>query len=280
MKKLLREPMVHFIALGALLFALNAVVAERKDRNPATIVVSTAQIDKMSAVFERTWRRAPTPEESKRLVDDYVREEVLYREGLALGLDRDDSLIRRRVRQRVEFLAEGLSGVPEADDAALQAYLDQHRDRYDTDARFGFRQVYLGTTAADAAGTARLLARLNALGDSEATAELGLATQLDARVDATPVTDIARTFGKRFATSLAALPVGQWQGPVPSDYGVHFVRVGERIASRPSALADVREILKRDWTRDAMAAASEKHYAGLRARYAVRVESPRIAAAQ
>lgn len=189
------------------MFAAYALVADR-NRDPESIVVGQGQIDMMTAVFERTWQRAPTSDEVKSLIDGYVREEIFYREGVAMGLDRDDQLIRRRVRQKVEFFAESMHGVPEPSDAALQAYLDAHRERFVSPARVTFRQVYLGT-AADA-DTTRLLAQLNKLGDSDAVADMGRATQLDERMDLAPSTDIERAFGRQFAQALAAMPMRAW----------------------------------------------------------------------
>jgi hypothetical protein len=276
-KRILAEPLLHFLAIGALMFGVYSLVADR-NRDPAAIVVGQGQIETMKAVFERTWQRAPTPEDVNALIDGYVREEVLYREGVAMGLDRDDQLIRRRVRQKLEFLAESMNGVPEPSDAALQAYLDGHRDRFASPVRVTFRQVYLGT-AADA-DTTRVLARLNKLGDSDAVADVGRPTQLDARMDLAPQPDVARAFGHRFAQSLVGTPTGTWAGPIASDYGLHLVRVCERMEARAPALGEVREIVKREWQREALAAANEKYYEGLRARYAVRIENPRVALTQ
>jgi hypothetical protein len=276
-KRILREPLLHFLAIGALMFAAYSLVADR-NRDPGVIVVGQGQVDTMTAVFARTWGRAPTPDEVRGLIDGYVREEVLYREGVAMGLDRDDPLIRRRVRQKVEFLNESANGAPEPGDAALQAYLDGHRERFASPVRVTFRQVYLGT-AADA-DTMRILAQLSKLGDSDAAAEVGRPTQLDARMDLAPQPDIARAFGQRFAQSLASTPPGTWAGPIASDYGLHLVRVSERLEARAPALGEVREIVKREWQREALAAANEKYYEGLRARYAVRIENPRVARTQ
>jgi hypothetical protein len=277
MKRILREPLVHFLAIGALMFVVYAVVSHRNSSNGGTIEVRQGEIDMMTAVFERTWQRTPTPDEVKSLIDDYVRDEVLYREGLAMGLDREDPLIRRRMRQKVEFLAESINGIPETSDAALQAYLDAHRDRFVSPARVTFRQVYLGT--APATDTTRLLARLDKLGDSDAAAEVGLPTQLDARMVSVPPADVERTFGRKFAQALATIPVGAWHGPVASDYGVHLVSVTKRVEAHAPALDEVREQVKRDWLRDELAAANERYYASLRAKYVVRIESPRVALA-
>jgi hypothetical protein len=244
MKRVLSEPLLHFLIIGLALFALYAAVKDGS-REATAIVVGQGQIETLRTGFERTWQRVPTPEELKSLIEGYVRDEVLYREGVALGLDRDDSLIRRRVRQKVEFLTESMQGVPEASDTALHAYLDRHGDRYRADPRFTFEQVYLGA------------ARL---------------TQLDERMEHATFTEVARVFGRRFAVALAEAPLGTWQSPVASEYGLHRVQVIERVEARVPALAEVRELVKRDWLRDELAAAQEKHYAGLLARYEVRIQ--------
>lgn len=276
MRRILREPLAHFLVIAALMFAVYAVVSNRHPE-PGTIVVGPGQVDTMTEVFERTWQRAPTTDEVKGLIDGYVREEVFYREGVAMGLDRDDPLIRRRVRQKVEFLAESMHGIPEPSDAALQAYLDGHREQFASPVRVTFRQVYLGT-AADK-GTSQLLAQLNRLGDSDAAANMGRTTQLDARMNLAPSSDIARAFGRQFAQALAIIPVGAWRGPLASEYGLHLVRVSERVDRRTPMVDEVRELVKRDWLRDELAAANEKYYQGLRARYTVRIEHPRAAPA-
>lgn len=277
MRRILGEPLAHFLAIGALLFAVYALVSGHS-RDSEAIVVGQGQIDMLTAVYERTWQHAPTPDEVKGLIDDYVRDEIFYREGVTMGLDRDDPLIRRRMRQKVEFFVESMNGIPEPSDAALQAYLEAHGERFAIAARITFRQVYLGTTAdADAK---RLLATLNKLGDSDVAADLGRPTQLDARMDLAPSTDIARAFGRQFAQALVTLPLGAWRGPLASDYGLHLVRVSARVEEHAPLLSEVREAVKRDWQRDELAAANDKYYAGLRARYVVRIEHPSVALAQ
>jgi len=273
-RRLWSEPLVHFLAIGALMFGVYAVVADR-GRDPGTILVAKAQVDTMAAGYQRTWQRAPTPDEIQVLIDGYVRDEILYREGVAMGLDRDDALIRRRVRQKVEFLAESVHGAVEPTDAALQAYLDAHRERFASAPRVTFRQVYLGTSAD--AGTPRLLAQLNQLGDSDAAAGMGRATQIDARMELAPFAQVERAFGRQFAQALAVIPEHAWHGPVVSQFGLHLVRVSERVEARSPALGEVREQVKREWQREALEAANEKYYEGLRTRYVIRVENPRVA---
>lgn len=269
-KRILAEPLLHFLAIGLVLFALYAAVKDRR-KEPTTIVVGEAELSTMRQGFERTWRRAPTEQEMTALTDSYVREEVLYREGLALGLDRDDSLIRRRVRQRMEFVGESLGGAPEPDGAALQAYLETHGERYRSEAGFTFAQVYVGN--GEGLEFHRLLARLNGPEGERLAERAGRPTQLDARMDRASSGEVARGFGQQFAAAIDKLPVGTWQGPVVSDFGLHLVRVAERSPARIPSLAEIREQVERDWLREQVAAARESYYAGLRARYEVRIES-------
>ena len=271
-KRILGEPLLHFLAIGLVLFALYAAVRDRS-KEPTTIIVGEAELSTMRQGFERTWRRAPTEQEMTALTDSYVREEVFYREGLALGLDRDDSLIRRRVRQRMEFVGESLGGAQAPDEAALQSYLDAHGDRYRAEARFTFAQIYLGHDGS--LSFRRLLARLNGPEGERLAERAGRPTQLDARMDRASSDEVARAFGQEFAAAIALLPEGTWQGPLASDFGLHLVRVAERSPARTPALAEIRGQVEHDWLREQAAATRESYYAGLRARYEVRIESRR-----
>ena len=282
-KRLLREPLLHFLVLGAVLFAVEALMANRDEREPGKIVVTRGHIENMAAVHERTWQRPPSEQDMKSLIDAYVREEVLYREGVALGLHRDDALIRRRVRQKMELLAEEAHALAQPSDSDLQAYLDAHRGRFEIESRVSFRQVYLdpGRGGRDIdREMAQLLAQLKRVGDADAAGGAGDTTQLEHQFEAAPAADIVRTFGQEFATALVTLPAGQWQGPVRSAYGLHFVLISKRTEPRESALAEVREDVMREWTRDRAASGSEGFYQRLLQRYTVTIEHPKVAQVQ
>ena len=207
--KLLREPLVHFLALGAALFALSAVLGERgttQDR----IVVTSGQIEHLAATFARTWQRPPTPPELQALIDAWVREEIYAREARALGLDLDDTVIRRRLWQKMEFLVEDAAATPPSE-AELQAYLTAHPDAFRTEPRLSFRQVFVspdrrGDGAASDAVT--LLERLRAAGPGADIAgdRLGVPDELQ-RV---PRSEITRLFGDVFAARLESVEPGAW----------------------------------------------------------------------
>lgn len=273
---LCREPLVHFLLAGALLFALYAVVARKDQAEPDAITVTAAQVEALAAGFARTWGRQPGSAELDELIDEYVVEELFYREALALGLDRDDTVIRRRLRQKMEFLADAAPA--EASDAELAAHLAAHPDRFAAEPRTSFVQVFL---AADRPGVAevaaQLLARLEA-GTSDDPLALGDATLLPSGLEAATPRDIDSMFGPDFTAALAAAPAGRWAGPVRSGYGWHLVRVTARTATTVPDLAAVRPAVLADWQEAQRQSAVAASIATLRAKYRVSV-APRAAAA-
>ena len=208
-----------------------------------------------------------------------MREEVLYREGLALGLDRDDPVIRRRVGQKIEFIADGAA--PEApSDAELEAWLAAHLADYAVEPRYGLRQVYFDPGRRGASLEADLAAAREALvagADPEAAA-LGDATLLPATLEGASTSAVARVFGPDFAEALAALPVGSWQGPVRSGYGLHLVQLTGRAELRAPSLDEVRPQVERDFLHARSIEAGQAFYEKLRARYRIRIDTPEASA--
>ena len=152
--------MLHFLVLGAALFGLFSMVDKKDAEAPTKVVVSASRVATLADRFARTWRRPPTEQELQGLVEDYIRDEIFYREGRAAGLDRDDVVIRRRVRQKMEFLAEDMAAA-EPSDEQLAAYLASNPERFRTEDRLTFRQVFLSATRRGSAldGDAREIAR-------------------------------------------------------------------------------------------------------------------------
>ncbi|MHC5113974.1 MAG: peptidyl-prolyl cis-trans isomerase [Planctomycetota bacterium] len=284
MKRLLKEPLLHFVLLGAALFVAFSVVSARMDRpDDDEIVVSAGKIEHLAALFGRTWQRPPTRGELEGLVDDFVREEVAYREGLAVGLDRDDTIIRRRLRQKLEFVAEDLVSRVTPTDDDLEAYLAAHPEQFRLDARLTFRHVFLDPEQrGDAidADARDLLVTLN--GDPSTTDVLARGDRILLEPGYAAVTqrDVANLFGPRFATALADLAPGSWQGPIASSYGAHLVIVDERRDGRRPELAEVRAAVEREWSNARRTEATEAFYTSLIDRYRVTVQWPDVAAEQ
>jgi PPIC-type PPIASE domain len=279
---LLREPLFQFLVLGAALFGLFHLVDKKKADAPERIVISSARIANLADGFARTWQRPPSQQELQGLVDDYIRDEVFYREGRAAGLDRDDVIIRRRVRQKMEFFAEDAS-VPEPREEQLAAYLESNSARFKTEERLTFHQVFLSATRraltieSDSKQVADTLARADAAAD---TAALGDPFLLGEEFHALSQNEVAGIFGDSFARRLSAMDQGRWQGPISSSFGQHFVYLSERIAGILPPLDSVREAVRREWSNARRLEAEQNLYRSLRERYDIVVETPPAKSAQ
>lgn len=274
-KKLLREPLLHFLLLGAAIFVAYGLVAERGGEEPGRIVITRGQIENLAAGFAAARLRPPSAEELAELVRDRVREEVFCREAMALGMDKDDLIIRRRLRQKMEFTFENIIALAEPTDADLNAYLQAHPDSFRVEPRFTFRHVYLnpdkrgGNMASDAA---QLLAQLNESANAVDASTLGDSFMLESRFEALPMEEVAKVFGEEFAGKLNGLSPGQWQGPIESGYGAHLVIIDDRDDARLPALTEVRDLVRREWEHARRLEANEKFYQELLGRYTIIIE--------
>ena len=268
LRGLVREPLVHFLLLGALLFVLYGWLNRQGFAAPDEILVSQQQVEGLVMQFERVWQRAPTANEKQALIDSWVRDEVYYREALAMGLERDDPIVRRRMSQKIQFILD--SGAPAAPtDAELQRWLDDHADKYRIEPVYALQQVYFDPARHGDKTESDIAAALRALAGGRAVA--GDSTLLPERLDGS-ATEVARAFGAEFESALRTVPVGSWQGPVPSGFGLHLVRLEKREDGRVAALADVRDTVERDLLHAKAQAANDAYYESLRSKYAVRVE--------
>ncbi len=270
LKTLLREPLVHFLGIGLLLFGLYALVAPA-DSGGDSITISRAMVDDLKAQHQKLWGRPPTEAELKGLIDSRIADEILYREGLAMGLDRDDAVIKRRVRQKYELIAEEEDSAAPTE-ADLEAYLKANPDRFRAPPIVGFTQVMVPTDGTDSEVEARAAALKSALEGGADPAAAGKPTLLPGRVQPMALDLVAREFGERFAAALATAPQGAWAGPVVSAYGLHVVRIDSREPSGVPPLAAVRGEVQREWENERRLKARAARLADLRAGYDVVVE--------
>jgi peptidyl-prolyl cis-trans isomerase C len=281
MKRLLREPLVHFVLLGAVLFALNAW---RQEQHPAEspaarIEVTAAVIERLRAAFERQFGQPPDAEELREQVTAHIREEVFSREALALGLDRDDTIVRRRLAQKMEFLTDDIVSAAEPTDAAVRDFFEKNAGRYAKAGRVSFRHVYFSKekrrAGADAAAHEALAAlqkgaRDDAMGDPFLHGFEFAEREQD---------DVIAAFGPEFAKQLAAQATGDWRGPVASSYGLHVVRVEARMESRAVKFDEVRETVLRDFNEERRRTANREVFEKLCQRYHVAVDEAALAKA-
>ncbi len=269
LKRWVHEPLIHFLLLGAGLFVLFGWLNRDGFDAPDEIVVDSSRIAQLRMQFERVWQRPPTESELSGLVEDWIRQEVLYREGMALGLDQEDPVMRRRVVQKMQFMSDALVNDEFTDDE-LQDWLDRNPDAYRIEPRYSFRQVYFDPQRHGAGLETLLDEALGAL-RQDAGAPDGDPTLLPSSMRDASTSEIARNFGERFVTAIADLPVGEWSGPVASGYGLHLLRIAAKTPARKPELDEVRAAVARDLLAERTRRAGEAFYEALRERYTVRM---------
>jgi hypothetical protein len=273
--RLLRQPLLHFLLLGAAIFALNAWLGRGGDQS-RTITITAADVARMADVWERQWRRPPTDAELRGLVDQQIHEEIFYREALAQGLDKDDIIVRRRLAQKLEFLAEDLTADPVPTQADLDTFFAANPERYREPPRVSFSHLYFsrdrhGDETETIANQALARLRAEPALDPAAVHALGDPFMLQNEfADRTP-SELDRLFGADFGEQVAALPTGAWQGPVSSGYGLHLILVTRHSDSHLPALDDVRDTVQRDFIDAKRREANATFYRQLRSRYRIDV---------
>jgi len=280
LKRCLREPLLHFLVIGLVLFGFYAYINRGRSgsASPRQIVLSLDELATMTAYFESQWHRPPTPQEFQAMVEDKIKEEVLSREGLAMGLDKDDTIVKRRMAQKVQFLTEDVAAAHEPSTAELKAWFEKNSGKFALPSRYGFRHVYFspdkrGTNAHDDATKA--LARIAGQPEDSplivSTADRFMFQ--DYYGDRTP-SAIAKEFGPQFAVALEKVQSGSWQGPIESGYGWHLVFVDTVIPGRVPAFEEVESEVKTSWLGEQKAQAWQKAYQMMRARYTVLLPAP------
>lgn len=269
-QRLLREPLMHFLAIGISLFLVFGLVSEPGPDPADTIVVGPDQIEQLKAGYQAVWKRPPTNDELRVMIDGFIREEVYYREALALGLDRNDTVIRRRLQQKMEFLTDSGANLLEPAAGELEAYFADNEQTYIEQPRLSFEQIYLGENPAPKSITRSLSAlQSDPAADSFA---LGESTLLPTQLGLSPPKAIDGVFGDGFFERLAAHPAGAWSGPVSSGFGVHLVRILDSQPAQTPRLEEVHDAVLRDWKSAKAMEIRELQYTRLRERYVIEIK--------
>ena len=280
--RFIREPLFHFLVLGSAFFVVYGYL-HRDDAKPQgdqQIFVTEGKIEHLATLFTRTWQRPPTREELNGLVDDYVREEAAYREGTAMGLDRDDTIIRRRIRQKLEFVTENLTNQLQPTDVDLETYLQEHQDDFRLETKFTFRQVFFdrqkhGERLTEIVNGVVVKLREDASVDAR---EQGDRTLLEFEHQNVSYRDVANSFGNQFADALTGVDTGIWQGPLESPYGVHLVIIDQVLPGKLPKLEDVRNAVRREWEHAQRQELTERYYRNLVNKYDVVIQWPEVEA--
>lgn len=260
--RILREPLLHFLVLGALVY----MASNRSESTRYQIDVGSAQRARLARTYLEQYGVPPTAPQLERALDEYVRNEILYREGLSMGLERDDEIVRRRVVQKIEFVNEDLDAVVAPDAAGIAQYFAAHRDRYESEPAVSFEQVFY---SADRGGEA--VARKRAEG---ALARRG-GQRGDAFAEGREFRGLTRTaanslFGDtQLSAALFTSPSGEWGGPLRSAYGWHIVRVTNRRPAHPAELAAVRDRVQADYLADLRDRANAEAFRRISSKYRI-----------
>lgn len=266
-----REPILHFALIGALLFAVYGRMNPAGDAGQR-IVVTQAVVDDLARQHQARWMRPASEQELADLVEAHVRAEIQYREGVALGLDRDDPVIKRRVQQKLDVMAEEQWSGAAPTDAELAAYLAQNAARFTRPGTVSFEQLLFDGTASMAEVERAVASARAALASGADPAKLGQPTLLPHRIDQMPTDLVARDFGASFAEQVAQLPEGVWTGPVASGLGAHLVRVSALTPAALPPLEEVRQRVARDWENERRDRSRSASYRQLRDRYEVVIQ--------
>jgi parvulin-like peptidyl-prolyl isomerase len=276
----LREPLLHFLLIGAALFAVDAALrpAAREDHGSKQIQLREGDLSQLLLAFQAQWRRQPTPEELSRLIEDRIREEVLYREALAMGLDQDDSIVKRRMAQKMQFLAEDVAAAREPSTDELRSWYAAHRGEFALPPRVSFRHAYFSPDRRGERAQAEAAEALTRLSgqpqDSPLAASLADSFMFQDYYGDRSTEQLARDFGPRFAQAVSRLTPGSWQGPIESGYGWHLVFVDSLIPGRTPDFEEIEPDVKTAWLTDQKEQAWRKAYDEMRAKYTVLLPAP------
>jgi hypothetical protein len=276
MKRMVKDPLFHFLLIGAAMFGLYGLLEDESAAGKQNVInVTESDIDQLKAFWQKQWQRPPTREELDNLVEGRIREQVLYREALALGMEKDDTIVRRRLVQKMDFLVADVSLPKEPDPGALQEYYQSHLDRYREPENLSFTHIYFSIDQRGERVEQEARAVLETLKKTGAQStypdEYGDRFMLKNTYINRSVDEIARDFGREFADRILKLSEQQWQGPVISGYGMHLVYISDVKASRVHDFQEVKEQVKNDYLFDLRREANSKIYQKFRERYEINV---------
>jgi len=268
---------MHFLLLGMAIFvAFYLTNPEWSADSKNEIVVTSGDIDRYKQIFRKQWQRDPSKQELEGLIRSHLKEEILYREALALGLEKDDTIVRRRLAQKMEFLISDATVPSDVDDKELMVYYEKNQSRYMQAVRLSFNHIFFNPDQRgqrlldEAQATLKTLQTMQA--GADVTEDYGDRFMLSGRYTRKSTDEIAREFGEGFASTLTTLTPGRWEGPVQSGYGLHLVYVVQQEKARVIPFADVRERVKNDYFFDLRQERNEQVLDKLKERYQIIIE--------
>ena len=278
MPSLLKDPLLHFVVLGGALFAVSYWQGDTGDVGPEPIFISAEQVEQLRQSAILFNGREPSREELAALVEPAIRDEVMYREALALGLDVNDDEVRTRLIEKMRYLTEDLADPEPASDEELRAFFNADPALFLLPALVTFDQLYFSPSERGDALRADVDAALEELAGGADPESFGDSTPLRFQMDDAPREQVQVLFGEALTDAVFTMQAGEWAGPFESDFGLHLVRVASRSEARQPAFDEIRGAVLARYGEDQRNRANDANYAEIRARYEVVVDWPADAA--
>jgi len=275
-KRWLKEPLLHFLIAGGLLFVIFKVVNRGRETGDASagshVRIGEADVQWLEETWARQWQRTPSKDELQGLVRDYLKEELLSREAKSMGLDQNDTIVRRRLAQKMEFMIQDTVSAAAPTEAELLQLYNSNPVIFQVPARLSFKQIFFnpekpGTPAAERA--AKALEQLTKPEGPADPGEFGDSMLLEREFFGEEESSISNLFGKDFAKKLFELEPGKWRGPIESTYGLHLILITEKQAARARDFAKSRDRVLGEWQRRRQQTENEKYFAALLKKYNV-----------
>ena len=266
LKRILQEPLLHFAVAGSLLFFY---LSSTDTTTKPQVVITEGKIKHLRAQFAKTRQREPSKDELKALIDNQIQLDLSFEQGVQMGLVENDSIIKRRVKQKIEFMLNDSIASIEPSKEELQSYLDAHKDTYMIEPIYDFEHIYINPEKHE--NTDAHIAKLQMMILNDVYEGSGDSIMLERTFTQITTAQIARLFGRKFSKSLDSVALGSWQGPVKSGYGLHLVKIDKKIPSHLATLDEVEATIKRDYRDKAQKKAIDEFYDGLKTHYSITV---------
>ena len=265
-KRILQEPLLHFAVVGSLLFFY---LSNNDGTTKPEVVISEGKINQLTAQFSKTRQRPPSAEELQALIDNQIREDLAFKHGSEMGLVEDDSIIKRRVQQKLEFMLNDSIASIEPNREELQAYLDTHQEKFTIPPVYSFKHIYINPEKHE--DTNAFIAELQRENLDDVFQDRGDTIMLESEYADMSSAQIARLFGLKFTENLDGVILNKWQGPVKSGYGLHLVLIDTKTVAHVATLAEMESEIKRDYRIAAQKKAIDAFYKELQKEYTVTV---------
>ena len=269
-----REPLVHFLIAGLVVFLISSLRGPEIDPNSRKIVLNETQIEQLVSEWQKTWQREPTPTEVDAIIREFIKDEIYFREAIRLGLDKDDLVVRRRLRSKMEYLSNSAAESQIPSEKELQDWLDKNPLKYAIGANYSFEQIYFNADN-EIEKRKRTNTILSSLKNGTDWQSLSDDISLPAQMENEDIENIGKVFGEEFANNLGPLPVKAWSEPIASGFGFHIVRILQKTEGRKPKLAEVRAEVERDWRAKTALLREQKSYQSLLDGYKIEIDRPK-----